>query len=115
MSLDQPQLDTSPFVSDEVRKTTCYMCACRCGINVHMKGGKVAYIEGNKDHPVNQGVLCAKGSAGIMQHNAPSRLRAPLKRVGERGSGEFEEISWEEALTIATDWLAPIREKHPEK
>jgi len=34
---DQPVVDTSPFVSDEVRKTTCYMCACRCGINVHMK------------------------------------------------------------------------------
>ncbi len=47
------------------------MCACRCGINVHMKDGKVAYIEGNRDHPVNTGVLCAKGSAGIMQHNSP--------------------------------------------
>ncbi len=115
MSLDQPPLDLSPKVSDEVRKTTCYMCACRCGINVHMKDGKVAYIEGNKDHPVNQGVLCAKGSAGIMQHNAPSRLRAPLKRVGERGSGEYEEISWEEALTLATEWLAPVRAAAPEK
>ncbi|WP_296416873.1 molybdopterin oxidoreductase family protein [Pseudooctadecabacter sp.] len=115
MPKDQPVIDTSPKVSDEVRKTTCYMCACRCGINVHMKDGKVAYIEGNKDHPVNQGVLCAKGSAGIMQVNAPSRLKAPLKRVGPRGSGEFEEISWEEALTIATDWLKPVREKHPEK
>lgn len=115
MSLDQPHVDTSPKVSDEVRKTTCYMCACRCGINVHMKDGKVAYIEGNKDHPVNQGVLCAKGSAGIMQHNAPSRLRAPLKRVGPRGSGEFEEISWDEALDIAVGLLKPIREKNPEK
>jgi anaerobic selenocysteine-containing dehydrogenase len=115
MPKDQPVLDLSPHVSDEVRKTTCYMCACRCGINVHMKEGKVAYIEGNKDHPVNKGVLCAKGSAGIMQVNAPSRLKAPLKRVGPRGSGEFEEISWEEALTIATDWLAPIRAENPEK
>ena len=111
----QPKLETSPKVSDEVRKTTCYMCACRCGIDVHLKDGKVAYIEGNRDHPVNQGVLCAKGSAGIMQHNAPSRLRAPLKRVGPRGSGEFEEISWDEALTIASDWLKPIRETAPEK
>ena len=76
--MNAPQLDTSPKVSDEVRKTPCYMCACRCGINVHMKEGKVAYIEGNKDHPVNQGVRCAKGSAGIKQHNAPSRLRAPV-------------------------------------
>ncbi len=113
--MNQPKLNLSPKVSDEVRKTTCYMCACRCGINVHMKDGKVAYIEGNRDHPVNQGVLCAKGSAGIMQHNAPSRLRAPLKRVGERGSGEFEEISWDEAYDIAAGWLKPIRETAPEK
>jgi len=116
----QPRLDTSPHVSDEVRKTTCYMCACRCGIDVHMKAGadgqkRVSYIEGNRDHPVNKGVLCAKGSAGIMQVNAPSRLRAPLKRVGPRGAGEFEEISWDEALRIATDWLDPIRRTDPSK
>ncbi|NOD32965.1 MULTISPECIES: molybdopterin oxidoreductase family protein [unclassified Ruegeria] len=115
MTHQQPILDKSPKVSDEVRKTTCYMCACRCGINVHMKDGKVAYIEGNRDHPVNKGVLCAKGSAGIMQVNAPSRLRAPLKRVGPRGSGEFEEISWDEALELAVSWLKPIREDNPEK
>ncbi|WP_209940050.1 molybdopterin oxidoreductase family protein [Ruegeria sp. HKCCE4148] len=115
MTHQQPILDTSPKVSDEVRKTTCYMCACRCGINVHMKDGKVAYIEGNRNHPVNKGVLCAKGSAGIMQVNAPSRLRAPLKRVGPRGSGEFEEISWDEALELAVSWLKPIREDNPEK
>ncbi|NRB05136.1 MAG: molybdopterin-dependent oxidoreductase, partial [Rhodobacteraceae bacterium] len=115
MTFQQPQIETSPHVSDEVRKTTCYMCACRCGINVHMKDGKVAYIEGNRDHPVNKGVLCAKGSAGIMQVNAPSRLRAPLKRVGERGSGEFEESTWDEALSIATGWLDPVRKNNPEK
>jgi len=120
MAHGQPDLDLSPRVSDEVRKTTCYMCACRCGIDVHMKEGpdgkrRVAYIEGNRDHPVNKGVLCAKGSAGIMQVNAPSRLRAPLKRVGPRGSGEFEEITWDEALSIATDWLAPLREEAPDK
>jgi len=105
----------SPKVSDEVRKTTCYMCACRCGIDVHLENGRVKYIEGNRDHPVNQGVLCAKGSAGIMQHYAPSRLRAPMKRVGPRGSGEFEEISWDEAYSIAESWLKPIRETAPEK
>ncbi|SHI80633.1 molybdopterin oxidoreductase family protein [Wenxinia saemankumensis] len=113
--MTQPDLDLSPRVSDEVRRTTCYMCACRCGIDVHMKGGKVAYIEGNRDHPVNRGVLCAKGSAGIMQANAPARLRAPLKRTGPRGSGQFEEIGWDEALEIATSWLKPLRETAPEK
>jgi len=111
----QPTLDTSPEVSDEIRHTTCYMCACRCGINVHLKDGKVKYIEGNKAHPVNKGVLCAKGSSGIMQHYAPSRLRNPMKRVGERGEGKFEDISWDEALEIATGWLKPLREKSPEK
>ncbi|MDU8910825.1 molybdopterin oxidoreductase family protein [Aestuariicoccus sp. MJ-SS9] len=115
MPKDQPDLNLSPRVSDEIRKTTCYMCACRCGINVHLKDGKVAYIEGNRDHPVNKGVLCAKGSAGIMQHNAPSRLRAPMRRVGPRGSGEFEEISWDEALETAVSWMKPLRDTAPEK
>ena len=110
-----PPLDLSPRISDDIRQTTCYMCACRCGINVHMKGGKVAYIEGNRDHPINRGVLCGKGSAGIMQVNAPSRLRAPLLRTGPRGSGQFREITWDEALQTATAWLAPLRETAPEK
>jgi len=115
MTHHQPTLDTSPKVSDEIRRTTCYMCACRCGINVHMKDGKVAYIEGNRDHPVNKGVLCAKGSAGIMQVNAPSRLRAPLKRVGPRGSGKFREISWDEAISTAVGWLNELHETAPQK
>ena len=113
--MTQPQLDLSPRVSDEIRQTTCYMCACRCGINVHLKSGQVSYIEGNRAHPVNKGVLCAKGSAGIMQHLSPARLRAPLRRVGPRGSGEFEEITWEEALAQAAGWLKPLRDTSPEK
>lgn len=115
MTLHQPKLDTSPPVSDEIRHTTCYMCACRCGINVHLKSGKVSYIEGNRDHPINKGVLCAKGAAGIKQITAPSRLRAPMRRVGPRGSGAFEEISWDEALQLAVDWMKPLRETAPEK
>jgi anaerobic selenocysteine-containing dehydrogenase len=110
-----PRVALSEPVGDEVRKTTCYMCACRCGINVHIKDGKIRYIEGNRDHPVNRGVLCAKGSAGIMQHYAPARLRAPLKRTGPRGSGEFQEISWEEAVGIATGWLDGVRQSDPKK
>lgn len=111
----EPIVDPSPFVSDEVRKTTCYMCACRCGIDVHMRDGKVRYIEGNRDHPVNRGVLCAKGSAGIMQHYSPARLRKPLLRVGERGKGEFKEIEWDEALSLAAGWMQNIRATDPRK
>ncbi|MEC7395928.1 MAG: molybdopterin-dependent oxidoreductase, partial [Pseudomonadota bacterium] len=109
------RVDTSPKVADEVKTTTCYMCACRCGIKVHLKDGEVRYIQGNPDHPVNKGVLCAKGSAGIMQQYSPARLSKPLLRVGERGSGEFKEIEWSEAIQTAVDWLAPIREDDPKK
>ncbi|HUC47507.1 MAG TPA: molybdopterin-dependent oxidoreductase, partial [Hyphomicrobiaceae bacterium] len=107
------QLSVPP--ADEVKTTTCYMCACRCGIRVFLKDGKVRYIEGNRDHPVNRGVLCGKGSAGIMQHYSPARLRAPLMRVGERGSGDFKEISWEEALGLATQWLGEVRRTDPRR
>ena len=112
---DEPvvPVDTNP--ADEIKRTTCYMCACRCGIQVHLKDGKVRYIDGNRNHPVNRGVICGKGASGIMQHIAPSRLRAPLLRVGERGSGEFREISWEEALKVATGWLGDVRATDPRK
>ena len=49
----------------EVKNTTCYMCACRCGIRVTLRDGEVRYIQGNPDHPLNKGVICAKGSSGI--------------------------------------------------
>ncbi|MBL8565672.1 MAG: molybdopterin oxidoreductase family protein [Hyphomicrobiaceae bacterium] len=106
-------IDVSP--ADEIKTSTCYMCACRCGIKVYLKNGKVRYIEGNRDHPVNKGVLCGKGSAGIMQHYSPARLKAPLKRVGERGSGEYVEISWDEALETAAKWLGDVRKTDPKK
>jgi len=101
--------------SDEIKTSTCYMCACRCGIRVHLQNGQLRYIEGNPDHPVNRGVLCAKGSAGIMNQLSPAKLSKPLKRVGERGAGDFVEIEWEEALSIVTERLARIRKEDPRK
>jgi anaerobic selenocysteine-containing dehydrogenase len=108
-------VSTSPVVGDRIAKTTCYMCACRCGIDVHICGGKVRYIAGNKDHPVNRGVLCGKGAAGVMQHLSPARLRKPLLRTGPRGTGEFREIEWGDALAIATERLARIRATDPKR
>lgn len=113
--MSEPRVATSVAPADEIKTTTCYMCACRCGIQVHMKDGKVRYIDGNRNHPVNRGVICGKGSAGIMQHYAPSRLKAPLLRTGPRGSGQFKEISWDEALTTATNWLSEVRASDPRK
>lgn len=108
-------IETSRPAADEVKQTTCYMCACRCGINVHLKDGRIRFIEGNRRHPVNRGVLCAKGSAGIMQQMSPAKLRKPLLRVGERGKAEFKEIEWEEALALATEWLGAIRRTDPKR
>jgi sulfite dehydrogenase (quinone) subunit SoeA len=101
--------------SHEVKSTTCYMCACRCGIRVHLEDGRIRYIEGNRTHPVNRGVICAKGAAGIMQQNSPARLTKPLLRVGERGRAEFREIEWTEALRIAGEWLGKIRATDPKQ
>ena len=101
--------------ADEVKTSTCYMCACRCGIRVHLRAGKIRYIDGNPDHPVNRGVLCAKGNAGLKQHYSPARLKKPLLRVGERGAREFREIEWDEALALATDWLGAIRARNPDE
>ncbi len=112
---DADGIDTSPPVSDEVKQTTCYMCACRCGIDVHLVDGEIRYIQGNRHHPVNRGVLCGKGAAGIMQHQSPARLRKPLLRVGERGAGDFREIEWDEALAIATERLERVRATDPKR
>src|SRR5437588_37075 len=111
----QELIDTSPRVADEGKCTTCYMCACRCGIKVHLKDGAIRYIEGNRDHPVNRGVICGKGASGIMQQLPPAKLRKPLRRVGERGSGEFREIEWDEAIATAVEWLASVRATDPKK
>lgn len=97
--------------------TTCYMCACRCGIKVTTEGEEIRFIQGNPNHPVNKGVLCAKGNAGIMKQKSPAKLRHPMirKAGSERGSGEFEPISWEAALEILTSRLAHIRATDPKR
>jgi len=93
------------------------MCACRCGIRVHMRDGEVRYIDGNPDHPLNKGVICAKGSSGIMKQYSPARLTRPLRRKAnaERGAGEFEPISWEEAFSTLAERLGNIRSTDPKK
>jgi len=101
----------------EVKNTTCYMCACRCGIRVTLREGEVRYIQGNPDHPLNKGVICAKGASGIMKQYSPARLTKPLKRKpgSERGAGEFEVISWDEAYDTMEQRLSHLRKTDPKK
>jgi anaerobic selenocysteine-containing dehydrogenase len=93
------------------------MCACRCGIRVHLRNGEVRYIEGNPEHPLNQGVICAKGSSGIMKQYSPARLSKPLLRKpgSERGDGQFEEIEWEAAFSMLEQRLQTIRSTDPKQ
>jgi anaerobic selenocysteine-containing dehydrogenase len=73
-----------------------------CGILVHVENGKITKIEGDPDSPLNRGTICAKGLAQLERLNHPDRLKYPMKRIGERGEGKWERISWDEALeTIA--------------
>ncbi len=110
-----PQFE--PRDKQQTHFTTCYMCACRCGIEVTVEDNKVRFIRGNRNHPVNRGVMCGKGNAGIMKQYSPAKLKGPLRRKpgSERGSGEFEEISWDEALNELTARLQKIRETDPKK
>ena len=99
----------------EVKETTCYMCACRCGIRVTLRDGEVRHIEGNPSHPLNQGVICAKGASGIMKQYSPARLTRPLLRKpgAERGASEFEPIAWEQAFGLLEQRLSKIRAEDP--
>jgi len=110
-----PDAEAAP--ANAVRNTTCYMCACRCGIRVHLREGKVRYIDGNPEHPINKGVICAKGASGIMKQYSPARLTVPLRRKAnaERGAGEFEPISWDEAFALLETRLARIRREDPKR
>jgi len=113
-----PGADASAGIpQDRVATTTCYMCACRCGIRVHVREGKVRYIEGNPEHPLNKGVICAKGASGIMKQYSPARLTRPLKRKADadRGAGEFETIEWDEAFAMLEERLRRIRATDPKK
>ena len=115
--LHDPLAPVAPGAVTEVKCTTCYMCACRCGIRVHLRDGEVRYIDGNPEHPINKGVICAKGSAGIMKQVSPARLTMPLLRKAgsDRGAGEFEPISWERTFEILTERLQKIRSTDPKK
>src|SRR5258705_9950289 len=117
MPLHDPLAPPLPGATTETRNTTCYMCACRCGIRVHVRNGEVRYIEGNPDHPVNKGVICAKGSSGIMKQYSPARLTKPLMRRpgAERGVGDFVVITWDEAFRILEERLSKIRSTDPKK
>ena len=102
---------------EEVRKikTHCRGCHGACGVIVHVKDGKVIKVEGNPDSPITHGTMCTKGLSITQTAYHPNRILYPMKKVGEKLSGKWERITWDEALgTIATKFQAVIDEYGPE-
>ncbi len=83
---------------DGAVKSHCRMCHGGCGVIVYLKDGRVAKIAGDPDCPINHGTLCSKGIAAPQLVYHPDRLTHPVRRVGPKGSGQWERISWDEAL-----------------
>lgn len=98
----------------EVRHTMCDICSpgMHCGVNAYIKDGKVIKIEGIDGHPSNDGRLCTKGMANREYIYREDRIKTPLKRVGKRGEGKFEPISWEEAYAQIAKGLNSCKEKY---
>ena len=97
--------------TDRVEKiaTNCEMCFWRCGVLAEVADGRVLRLEGNPDHPLTRGRLCARGNAGTQLLYDPDRLKWPLLRTGARGEGKFKRISWDEALDVFASKLKDLR------
>ncbi len=96
---------------DSVTKSHCRMCHGGCGTLVYMKDGKVAKIAGDPDSPIGHGTLCSKGLASAQLAYHPDRLTHPVKRIGPKGSGQWQRISWDEALDSIAERMLDYKKK----
>ncbi|NIN96380.1 MAG: molybdopterin-dependent oxidoreductase [Anaerolineae bacterium] len=109
-----------PAVAEDVWvPTICDLCDANCGLLVHRVNGVVVKVEGNPDHPENQGKICGRPNCYPMTLYNPYRPKAPLKRTNpDRGLGvdpKWVEISWDEALNTVTERLKRVLEDDPNK
>ena len=97
---------------EKIVRTVCQGCHSECGVLVHVNRGKVTKIKPDPDHPSSRGYICVKGThyADFTYH--PDRLKYPLRRVGGKGEGKWERISWNEALDEIAARLTEIKEKY---
>ncbi|MCI5869959.1 MAG: molybdopterin-dependent oxidoreductase [Dorea sp.] len=93
----------------------CGFCGGSCLVDLHLQDGKIVKVEGNKTLPFSDGRLCVKGAALKQATYSPDRLLYPMKRVGNRGEGRFERISWEEALDTIVEKMEDTKEKYGAK
>lgn len=97
-----------------IHRTVCTISHCACGILAHMKDGRLIKVEGDTDFPQNEGAMCPKGLSMVKATYHPDRIIYPMKQMGERGSDQWEKISWDEALdTICSKIQEAIDEDGP--
>ena len=90
--------------------TLCRQCPTSEGLVVRVMEGRAKKVEGNIDYPINLGKHSVRCEAGLQALYHPDRIRGPLVRVGERGSGQFEEISWTDAIGRLTYQLQTLQD-----
>jgi anaerobic selenocysteine-containing dehydrogenase len=97
-----------------VRATCPHDCPDTCAILVTVEDGVAKEVKGDPDHPTTAGVLCTKVSRYVDRTYHPERLLHPMRRVGKKGEGKFERISWSEALDEIAARLSPIAARDPQ-
>jgi len=105
-NFESPELRTKGL---QTTTTVCPFCAVGCGMVVSIKDGRIVYIEGDTTHPINQGALCSKGEALLQVANNDRRLRKVMYRAP--GSGSWEQVSWEWALTRIAKRMKETRDR----
>jgi anaerobic selenocysteine-containing dehydrogenase len=95
-----------------VVKSVCGLCVGNCGVLVTLKEGRVVGIKGDPESPLNRGVLCPIGRASLEYLYHPDRLTHPLKRAGGRGEGKWQQISWDEALSLTAEVLNKLKQEY---
>ncbi len=101
-----------PRTGATIYKSECALCNSYCDARVHIKDGKVFKVDGDPSSEITKGILCSRGlsSKDLIYH--PDRILYPMKRVGERGEGKFERISWDEALDTIANKLKETEDKY---
>lgn len=100
------------MITRGIVKSTCDICSAGCGILIYVEDSKPVRIEGDPDSPISRGLICAKGLASLEYLYHPDRLKHPLKRVGERGEGKWQQISWDEAFSIIAEQLTRAKDNY---
>lgn len=95
----------------EVRKGWCGPCHTRCGLLMYFEGDRAVKVEGDPEHPVNRGAICERGRLILEHLYHPDRLNYPFKRIGGRGQGRWQQVTWHQALDEIAKKLTAIKDE----